>query len=198
MAIRIVGDPQFNFFDWKTTGGTAPITQYVRVSNLKSLTFGGHSRSVIDVTSWDEADDVMKSAVGQIDPGDLTVELFYDPSDQSANPTELLFNEFQVAAGGAVGAETPLIKGLYRLFKEGNVQTFRHRMEVSRAAGTSPLTQDNITFRDAEFAALITGVDGPDVQQGDAISASLSLRLNSLITFSDNTVDDQTKRGYTT
>ena len=197
MGVRIVGDPKFNSFEWKTTGGTAPVPQYVRVANLKSLTFGGHSRSVIDVTSWDEADDVMKSLVGQIDPGDLSIELFYDPSDQTANPTELLFNEFSDAAAGAPGSETPLIRGLYRLFKEGNVNTFRHSMEVARAAGTDPLTQDDVTYRDAEFAALITGIDGPDVQQGDAISATLNLRLNSLITFATRTADDVPRRGYT-
>ena len=78
-GIRINGTENFNEAANTSAANTADLASFL--GEVTSISIGEQTRSDIDVSSFDSANNVMEFIGGQIDPGTIDIELNYNPDE---------------------------------------------------------------------------------------------------------------------
>jgi hypothetical protein len=78
-GIKINGTENFNAAGNTSATNTASLVDFI--GEVTSISMGEETRSDIDVSSFDSADNIMEFIGGQIDPGTIDIELNYDPDE---------------------------------------------------------------------------------------------------------------------
>ena len=185
MARIVIADPKYCGFSLKTVTGVAGTTDaYANIANVQSFDYG-ISRDTIDVTNWDNVDNIMKRKKSVVNPGDAQIELFWDATPQAADSEEIIANEKYIA-----NAATQMrVKGLYRILYEDDDEIFRVRTEYQRTPTVGQeATQVDIKYLDMEVEGLLINIDGPKMSMKGAVTATLTIACNKKPVFDDNTV----------
>jgi hypothetical protein len=78
-GIRINGTENFNTAANSSATNTAGLVAFM--GEVTSISIGEQTRSEIDVSSFDSANNIMEFIGGQIDPGTVDIELNYDADE---------------------------------------------------------------------------------------------------------------------
>ena len=183
MAKVLIADPKYCSFSLKTVTGTGAGTDaYANVANVQSFDYG-ISRDTIDISHWDQVDNLMKRKKSMVNPGDAQIELWWDASEQGSDASEIIANDKFIANA----ANQMRIKGLYRILYEDDDETFRVRTEISRepaASGTAGLV--DVDYLDMEIVGLLINIDGPKMSMKSAVTATLTIACNQKPSFEEN------------
>lgn len=72
-------------------------TAYVTVASVRSISRSGGAGTVIDVSTVDDTGYFMQKRGGRIEPGQVTLELMYDPADTSQKSLNAIYESRAVA-----------------------------------------------------------------------------------------------------
>jgi|GEM_PF-486365 hypothetical protein len=141
----------------RTSAGPPPV--YATVANVLSFAGPSMSRTVIDQTTLDSPDFYMERAPGMRDPGEISMEIIFDPELASHNETG---------------------NGLLALYNDDTTPKRLWRILVPKAEGG---TDD----RELEFTAFVSNfewnIGGPD----ENVTASITLTISGKVELQDET-----------